>query len=88
MITSGELRDALADRPFRPFTVHLSDGSSHDVPHPEFAWVFGNSLFVGKTGDLPFGLGDYAKQLSILHITRIEPLPTKKSKAKARKRRA
>ena len=81
MINAREVREHLAGRPFKPFRVFLSDGSQHDIPHPEFAWVFGNSLYVGKTGDLPFGLDDFARQLSILHITRIEPLP----KSKARK---
>ncbi len=80
MISAREIREYLSSKPFKPFRVYLSDGSKHDVPHPEFAWVFGNSVYVGKTGDLPFGLGDFARQLSVLHITRIEPLG--KSKAK------
>ena len=88
MISSRELRDRLTERPFRPFRVYSSDGSMHDVPHPEFAWVFGNSLYVGKTGDLPFGMDDYAKQLSILHLTRVEPLPPKDKPRKPRRRRA
>ena len=86
MITPEELRDRLSERPFQPFRVALSDGSLHDVPHPEFAWVFGQSLFVGKSGKLPYGLGDYARQLSILHLTRIEPLPAKKAPAKKAKK--
>lgn len=80
MISARELREYLSSKPFKPFRVVLSDGSNHDVPHPEFGWVYGNSLYVGKTGDLPFGLDDFARQISILHITRVEPLPTKKAK--------
>ena len=85
MITPDELRERLSEKPFRPFRVALSDGSSHDVPHPEFAWVFGNSIFVGKSGKLPFGLGDYARQLSILHITRIDPLGAKRPATRKKK---
>jgi len=80
MISAPELREHLAAKPFKPFRIYLSDGSKHDVPHPEFAWVFGNSLYVGKTGDLPFGLGDFARQISILHITRLEPIPRRAAK--------
>ena len=80
MITAREVRDYLSSKPFKPFRVCLSDGSRHDVPHPEFGWIFGNSFYVGKTGDLPFGLGDFARQLSLLHITRIKPLPRRKAK--------
>ena len=80
MINAREIRGYLTAQPFKPFRVFLSDGSMHDVPHPEFGWVYGNSLYVGKTGDLPFGLDDFAQQLSILHITRVEPLSKPKAK--------
>lgn len=74
MITPEMLRERLAERPFRPFCVYLSDQAKFEIPHPEFAWVLGRSLLVGIPGNLPFALGDTFRQLSILHITRIEPL--------------
>ena len=75
MITAGRIREMLNTRPFRPFRLFLSDGSHHDVPHPEFAWVFGGSIFVGvpaRNGDV---FDAYVKELSILHVTRAEKLP-------------
>ena len=80
MMSAREIREYLNAKPFKPFRIFLSDGSTHEVPHPEFGWVFGNSLYVGKTGELPFGLDDFAKQLSILHITRVEPAGKTKAK--------
>ena len=80
MITSKRIREYLTAQPFRPFRIFLSDGSHHDVPHPEFAWVFGNSLFVGEAGRNPLGLDDSVRQLSLLHLTRIEPLAKRKSR--------
>jgi hypothetical protein len=35
-MTSEELHKAHSQRPFNPFTMHLSDGSFNDVPTPEF----------------------------------------------------
>lgn len=60
-------------RPFVPFRVYLSDGSKHEVPHPEFAWVFGGSMFVGKQGsDAKGGEGEWVTEVAILHVNRIE----------------
>jgi hypothetical protein len=50
MITARHIREHLSARPFRPLRLFFSDGSSHDVPHPEFAWVFGSTIFVGVPG--------------------------------------
>ncbi len=77
MITPARIRQRLDDRPFRPFRLFLSDGSHHDVPHPEFAWVWGNRVFVGLASG---NGGPDMKELSILHLTRIEDLPARKNK--------
>ena len=79
MIPARRVQKLLATTPFKPFRVHLSDGSQHDVPHPEFAWVFGGSLFVGIAGTSGKPEDTFAEELSILHITRIETLPTAKA---------
>jgi hypothetical protein len=81
MISSGRIKELLNRKPFRPFRLFLSDGSGHDVPHPEFAWIFGGRVFVGipARGGAEGG-GGRVKELSILHLTRIEELPARKSK--------
>ena len=75
MITARQIRQHLEARPFKPFRLFMSDGSRHEVPHPEFGWVFGSTVFVG----VPAGPGkaeeEFVKQLSLLHITRVEPIP-------------
>ena len=78
MITAQNLRELLNARPFHPFRVRLSDGTTHAVPHPEWAWLAGNRLFVGA----PLGgkTGDWSvKQLSILHMTQLIELNGKKA---------
>lgn len=63
----SQLRQLLAARPFRPFTVCVSDGRRLFVPHWEFAHVGpgGSTVIVYLTGDA-FDI------VSPLHITRLE----------------
>ncbi|MCW5559172.1 MAG: hypothetical protein KIT22_15250 [Verrucomicrobiae bacterium] len=79
MITARNLRELLDARPFRPFRIFLTDGSRHDVPLPEFAWVFGGRIFVGEASGSEIETGTGVKQLSLLHVARIEELPFSKS---------
>ncbi len=80
MITAKRIREHLATRPFKPFRIFLTDGSKHDVPHPEFAWVFGSIVYVGRPGRHPLGLDDDVSKLAILHVSRLEPIPPAKAK--------
>ncbi len=80
MITTARLREYLHAAPFHPFRVYLSDGSHHDVPHLEFAWLVGSRLYVAWIVK-ERGLEDPAvRELAVLHITRIEPLIRRKVK--------
>lgn len=74
MMTAAHIRGLLEAKPFRPFRIFMSDGSHHDVPHSEFAWVFGSLVFVGVRTGPPKANGEFVKELSLLHISRIEPL--------------
>src|SRR6266542_2159741 len=68
VITPKHVRDALTATPFKPFRLFISDGSAHEILHPELAWLLGNRVFIGIPNGDP---NDYSvKQLSILHLTR------------------
>jgi len=80
MITPARLKEILERRPFRTSRLFLSDGSKHDVPHPEFAWVFGGRMFIGTPGKgTPYADGPL-KEIAILHVTRVEELTPPKLK--------
>jgi hypothetical protein len=80
MITPQGIKELLNRRPFRPLRLFLSDGSKHDVPHPEFAWVFGGRVFIGIPGKgTPFFDGA-VREIAILHVTRVEELTRGKSR--------
>ena len=80
MMTANRLRELLGRKPFRPIRLFLSDGSHHDVPHPEFAWVFGGRIFVGEPSDDAWDAEGRVKELAILHVTRIEELKPRQSR--------
>ncbi len=81
MITPEPIKELLNRNPFRPIRLFLSDGSHHDVPHPEFAWVYGARMFIGSPGN---GASSYAvgplKEIAILHVTRVEEIKRRKAK--------
>lgn len=55
-MSKDELRSLLKPRGFRPFRLHLVDGDSLDVPHPEFAALSPNGrtliLFDAESGGM------------------------------------
>ena len=83
MIRKKDILDLARRQPFQPFRIHLSDGSSHDVLHPEVLKVSTNTvlLFIPKT-KFDFMEFDDCKTISILHITQLE---TRGEPGKARK---
>jgi hypothetical protein len=76
------VRKHLKKSPFQAFRIHMSDGSSYDVPHPDFAFVTRTEVLVGIPAD-----GDDLPERSVfcdpLHITQIEPLPPKRRRRRA-----
>jgi len=80
MITSARIRELLNRKPFRPIRLFLSDGSHHDVPHPEFAWVIGGRVFLGVPLDGDPDADVRIKELAVLHLTRVEEVGQRKPK--------
>lgn len=52
-MTTEQLKNAHEAKPFRPFTIHLADGTTLEVPHPELLWrtPSGRTIFVSKGGE-------------------------------------
>jgi len=66
-MTIQQLRAAIRAVPFRPFTVHMADGRSFPVPHPDF-------LLMSPSGRMAFAFGqeDECSILDLLLMTEIE----------------
>jgi hypothetical protein len=71
MITSKDISDLQTQVPFHGFKLHLSDGRTVPIEHPEQMLVLRNSVVVAPrlpNGEFP----ERAEKFSILHITSVE----------------
>ena len=50
-MTAQQLRAAIQATPFRPFTIHMGDGRSFDIRHPDFLLLTpgGRTAFACRT---------------------------------------
>ena len=65
----------LRRQPFEPFSIHVSDGSTFEIRHPELAIVERSKVIIGMPG--PEGLdGPVERSIfcALVHITRLEPV--------------
>lgn len=74
-----QIKKNLDARPFIPFRLHLSDGTSYDVHDPADAYVDMLYLTVGVEPDAESGLFRRSIQISPNRVTRIEPMPERKA---------
>ncbi len=74
VVTAKQIRELLEAKPFKPFRICMSDGTSYEITHHDMAWVTKNTVEVGINLDAD-RLAEYVARCSILHITRLEDLP-------------
>jgi hypothetical protein len=60
-MTPQELRAAVQGTPFRPFIIHMADGRSFPIRHPDF-------LLIAPNGRTAFAFGPTADEFSILDV--------------------
>jgi len=71
MITAKQVRDLITANPFKPFRIHLSDGSHYDVVNRDMAIVERNTVDLGVNLD-PDGIAEKLVRCAILHIAKLE----------------
>ncbi len=74
----------LKQQPFQPFRLILSNGHTHDIKHPEMAWVSPYYILVGIPDpnlDGPNAIIDEI-MVSMIHIVEVEPIMKKSKSAK------
>jgi hypothetical protein len=77
-MTVEQLKNAIHSQPFRPFTLHMGDGRSFRVDHPDFI----SRSPSGRTV-VVHGPDDSMSILDLLLMTEIEIHPTAKPGAAA-----
>ena len=67
-MTIEQLRNVRSATPFRPFTIHVADGRSFPVPHPDFISQSpaGRTIIVFGQGEDEFSI------LDLLLVTELE----------------
>jgi hypothetical protein len=69
-----DLRDLLRARPFHPFRLHLTDGSTFDIAHPDLMIPGRRAAVLGVGGQPELGMPDRFVTITLLHIVRVETL--------------
>ena len=72
-MTVQSFRDLLAQRPFRPFRLVMSSGSTYEVRHPEMALLTRSDMLIG-VGETDEGVPAEFRICSLLHVASIEPI--------------
>ncbi len=70
-----EFAQLLRRAPFVPFRIHLTDGKTYDIRHPEFVLVLRSRIDIGIPGNEALGIMDRVEYCSLVHIVQIEDLP-------------
>ena len=82
-MTKSELIEMLAERPFTPMIIHMSNGRMHEVRHPENAIVgdFHVALLAMRDGE------EVIRVISLPHVNEVERMAAESNGKKKRTRR-
>jgi hypothetical protein len=69
-----ELRGLLREQPFQPFRIMMTDGTHHDIRHPDLLWVGARTAYVGLTGDPGQTFFERSVRIGLLHVTQAIPI--------------
>jgi hypothetical protein len=69
-----ELMQLLRRRPFVPLRLHMTDGQTYDIRHPDNVLVLRSRVDIGMTPDPATGVLERVEYCSLLHIVRVEEL--------------
>jgi hypothetical protein len=72
-MTVQTFRDLLQQRPFKPFRLVMSSGTTYEVRHPETAYLTRTALLVG-IDEADDGIPADFRICSLLHVAAVEPL--------------
>jgi hypothetical protein len=75
-MTSADLQDLVAHKPFVPLRIYVSDGTVHDIHRQELIWVGrGMAMLVvplANQGDIAKPLIERTIHIDLRHIVKVE----------------
>ena len=69
----NDLLEFIRRQPFAPFRIHLTDGTTYDVRHPDQIIVLRSRAVLAASADDT--IPDRLEHVALVHIVRIEELP-------------
>lgn len=69
-----ELLELIRVRPFVPLRVHMTDGQTYDIRHPDQVLVLRGRVDIGVGADPATGVLDRVEHCSLLHVVRVEQI--------------
>jgi hypothetical protein len=75
-VRPDDIVEMLKEKPFRPFRIFLSDGTVYEIRHAELVKVGrSKAMIFFPAVDEPHAVFERYIAVSLLHITRLEPVP-------------
>lgn len=71
---ADELNAALRRQPFMAFRIHMTDGRSFDVRHPEMCMVTPRTAVVGIRTASGIGVFERTETIALIQVVSLEPL--------------
>jgi len=71
-----DLKTRIQQRPFIPFRIVLTEGTSYEIRHPELFMLGKRGAVIGLAKDAEQAFFDATVLVDLLHIVRLEPLDT------------
>jgi hypothetical protein len=71
---ADELIEILEERPFQPVRLHLSNGRTHEIRHPEMAIVSESLVAIGMPGSEESKIALRIRLCSLPHVVEVEPI--------------
>ncbi len=68
-MNTATFQGLLKRQPFQPLEVRMSNGDSHQIRHPEMAFLLRSSIILGSPES------DNFEFLSLLHVAEVKAIP-------------
>src|SRR5438309_488836 len=76
MFSPMDIAEFLQQKPFEPFRIHVTDGASYDILHPEFVLISPTRVWImvpwKQKPTLPFF--ERTDSVALMHVSRLEKL--------------
>ena len=76
MLRPQDIQQQLRKRPFESFRIHLTDGTTYEVRHPDMVIVGDRFIVVGVPRSPDGSVADRVETAALIHVVRLEPIST------------